>query len=227
MRSVFKGVPIRGCAFHWSQAVWRKVQELGLRTAYCENGAVHQFIRRVLDLLFLPAEHIAPAFNELRKLTKHSQLMQLLLYVEATCLSSSVWHVAVWSIYDRAIRTNNDVEGWHHRMNSRAGHNKMHFYSLIHFLHEEAKLVPVYALLVSEGKLTRLQQKSQLLLQKKIFTLWREYKDGKKDSVPAAPRLWQNLRPSVKIPPKGESFLCQLTWYFPLKTSRLYGQHCI
>jgi len=116
-------------------------------------------------LPFLPAEHITPAVNELRKLTTHTQLMQLLLYVEATWLSSSVWYVAVWSTFGRAICTNNDVEGWHHRMNSHAGHCKLQFYSLLNFLYEEAKLVPVYALVVSEGKLTRLQQKSQQRLQ--------------------------------------------------------------
>ena len=30
-RSVFPGIGIRGCNFHWEQAVWRKAQELGLQ----------------------------------------------------------------------------------------------------------------------------------------------------------------------------------------------------
>ena len=164
------------------QAVWRKVQDLGLRTAYVEHSAVYKFIRRVLALPFLPAEHIAPAVYEMRKLTTHTQLIQLLDYIEATWLLSSVWvwDVAAWSIFGRAIRTNNDVEGWHHRMNSRAGHCKLNLYTLLQFLHEEAKLVPVYASLVSEGKLTRLQRTSQQRLQKKIFTAWQEYEEGQK-----------------------------------------------
>ncbi|XP_070568671.1 uncharacterized protein [Ptychodera flava] len=32
--SVFPGVKIHGCSFHWSQALWRKVQELGLSPVY-------------------------------------------------------------------------------------------------------------------------------------------------------------------------------------------------
>lgn len=28
--SIFPAVTVRGCAFHWGQAVWRKVQDLGL-----------------------------------------------------------------------------------------------------------------------------------------------------------------------------------------------------
>lgn len=33
LRSVFTStnVHIRGCCFHWAQAIWRKVQELGLQ----------------------------------------------------------------------------------------------------------------------------------------------------------------------------------------------------
>ncbi|KAH3887727.1 hypothetical protein DPMN_011746 [Dreissena polymorpha] len=30
VRRVFPGVTIKGCVFHWTQAVWRKVQDLGL-----------------------------------------------------------------------------------------------------------------------------------------------------------------------------------------------------
>ena len=133
--------------------MWQKVQDLRLRTAYVEHSAAYKFIRHVLAILFLSAEHIAPTMYEMRKLRTHTELIQLLDYVEATWLSSSMWDVNAWSIFSRAIRTNNDVDGWHHQMNSCAGHCKLHFYSLLKFLHEEAKLVPLYACLVSEGKL--------------------------------------------------------------------------
>jgi len=83
------GCVLRGCGFHWSQAMWRKVQDLGLRTAYIEHSAVYKFIRRVLAILFLSAEHITPAIHEMCKLTTHTQLIQLLDYVEATWLSSA------------------------------------------------------------------------------------------------------------------------------------------
>jgi len=46
------------------------------------------------------------------------------------------------------------------------------------FLHEEAKLVLLYACLVSEGKLICLQRTSQLRMHKKIFTVWHESEEG-------------------------------------------------
>lgn len=38
-------VAIKGCIFHWTQAVWRHVQSLGLARAYKEQQEVHNYIR--------------------------------------------------------------------------------------------------------------------------------------------------------------------------------------
>ena len=35
LQSIFTNPEIHGCAFHWGQAVWRKVQEFGLQVCYC------------------------------------------------------------------------------------------------------------------------------------------------------------------------------------------------
>lgn len=34
----------KGCVFHWTQAVWRHVQEYGLVPTYRERRNTHQFI---------------------------------------------------------------------------------------------------------------------------------------------------------------------------------------
>jgi len=40
-------VLLKGCTFHFSQAIWRKVQELGLQLAYADRRRTHSFIRQV------------------------------------------------------------------------------------------------------------------------------------------------------------------------------------
>ena len=35
---VFPGITIKGCHFHMTQSLWRKIQELGLATEYKENS---------------------------------------------------------------------------------------------------------------------------------------------------------------------------------------------
>ncbi|CAC5402795.1 unnamed protein product [Mytilus coruscus] len=47
VKSVFPTADIKGCAFHWGQAVMRKVANLGLKTAYSSDKAVNVFIKKV------------------------------------------------------------------------------------------------------------------------------------------------------------------------------------
>ena len=71
-----------------------------------------------------------------------------------------------WSVFMLPIRTNNDIEAWHHGLNSRAN-NRVHlpFYLLVELLHQEARLVSIQIRLVSDGKLSRIQRKKYRLLQ--------------------------------------------------------------
>ncbi|XP_055998163.1 uncharacterized protein LOC125669439 isoform X2 [Ostrea edulis] len=54
IRNEFPNTIIKGCAFHFGQAVWRKVQELGLRTTYSKRGPEYRYIRSLMALPFLP-----------------------------------------------------------------------------------------------------------------------------------------------------------------------------
>lgn len=39
LQSVFNDPQIHGCAFHWGQAVWRKVQEFGLQVCFLRKNS--------------------------------------------------------------------------------------------------------------------------------------------------------------------------------------------
>ncbi len=58
IRGAFPGVEIKGCAFHWSQAVWRHVQSIGLAEMYMRREGLHFFVHQVLALQFLPSAHL-------------------------------------------------------------------------------------------------------------------------------------------------------------------------
>ena len=128
-------------------------------------------------LPFLPADHIPDAFAKLRTKATGPALNAVMQYVEDTWMTSTLWPVSAWSVFGRSVRTNNDVEGWHHRLNRRAKKGNLAFYLLIKLTYKEAEKVPLQVKLVSEGKLIRHQKKKTVWIQGKLFQLWQEYAD--------------------------------------------------
>ena len=78
---VFPGVTILGCYFHWAQAVWRKVQELGLQVAYNNDNNTHKYIQKLLSLPYLPTEHINRVFRALQQKATTEPLQELTDYL--------------------------------------------------------------------------------------------------------------------------------------------------
>ena len=54
-RQFLPQVRVRGCSFHWGQAVRRKVQDLGVAVPYTKYANTDIFIRRLLCLPFIPS----------------------------------------------------------------------------------------------------------------------------------------------------------------------------
>ncbi|XP_055996309.1 uncharacterized protein LOC125645645 isoform X2 [Ostrea edulis] len=65
IHSTFPDATIKGCCFHWSQALWRRFQDLGLAPTYKKRGATLQYLKQLMALPFLPHQDIGPAFQTL------------------------------------------------------------------------------------------------------------------------------------------------------------------
>ena len=113
IREAFENITIKGCAFHFCQAVFRKVTELGLKTTYSQRGAEYRYIRshKIMALPFLPLADIPSAFDQLAPRSSSAELKQRVRYIDTTWISNPIWTPRNWSIYKTSIRTNNDVEG--------------------------------------------------------------------------------------------------------------------
>lgn len=127
MDNIFPGVTGQGCHFHQCQAVYRQLSTLGLRQEYVENEDIRKVVKRLFALALLPKEHIVGAFYFLRdradELGNH-QLDQLVNYFQPNWLESRTFPVSSWSVYRQHIRTNNDIEGWHNRLNAVIPHER-------------------------------------------------------------------------------------------------------
>ena len=100
---VFPNVEILGCFFHWSQALWNKVQEFGLQTAYNSDDKTHKYICKLLFLAYLPPEHIGPIFEKLQQKAATQPLLDLTNYIATTWLQNSLWATSVSSVFGHVI----------------------------------------------------------------------------------------------------------------------------
>ena len=107
-------------------------------------------------------------------------LQDLVSYVKTNWIENSTWPASTWCIFLQPIRTNNDLDGWHRRLNSHASKDNLDLYFLVTLLHSEAKLVQLQVSLLSVSKLKRSQKKSQRDMEGKIFNAWDAFISGEK-----------------------------------------------
>lgn len=82
---VLPTVKLSGCGFHWSQAVWRKIQYLGLQAAYHEHRPTQMFSRKVMFLPYVPSDDVEDMFNRLaQQADQNAALQNLFEYVRKT-----------------------------------------------------------------------------------------------------------------------------------------------
>lgn len=111
---VFPGVRHRGCHFHFAQAIWRKVQELGLAKAYQEDPTVTTFVRQTISLAFVPPTFVRIAWRSLKVAAPLTpEIPRLILYFEDTWLLGN-YDISQWNHHQSTgARTNNSKEAWH------------------------------------------------------------------------------------------------------------------
>ena len=122
-------------------------------------------------------------FKQLRAQAATDQLRQFVEYVSSTWIHNETCPPSSWSVFMMAIRSNNDIEGWHHGLHRRAsGKWHMPFYMLLDLFHQEARLTALCIRLVSEKKLKRIQRAKYRSLQAKVFALWDDFNSKRKNA---------------------------------------------
>jgi hypothetical protein len=124
--SEFIGCRVRGCYFHFSQSLWRKVQALGLVSAYRSNSRDGNKLKKCIQLImaigFLPTVAVRTSFDNLvastrvrRLLITFPRLAAFVQYVYAVYVGpNATFRPPMWNVYSRNmdLRTNNSVEGY-------------------------------------------------------------------------------------------------------------------
>ncbi|XP_043235792.1 uncharacterized protein LOC122388635 [Amphibalanus amphitrite] len=148
VRAVFPEKELKLCFFHMSQAVWRKVQELGLQAAYAADADFALKLRCLPAIAFLQEADIPDGFGEVGRQLP-DEAVELLPYFERTYIGHDVagrwipplFEPREWCQYDRTLaglaRTTNALEGWHHGFQSRLACNHPSTATLLRTLRDE------------------------------------------------------------------------------------------
>jgi len=112
---------LAGCYYHFSQSLWRHLQQLGLSGHYRRERRLQRVVRKVTALGFLPVLLVRQNFFLLRGsrrtdrlIRRHQGMEEWLDYVEGTYINNNaIFPPPVWNVYGREMntRTNNHLEG--------------------------------------------------------------------------------------------------------------------
>ncbi|XP_071956851.1 uncharacterized protein [Antedon mediterranea] len=167
IRQVLPNVEIAGCLFHYTQAIFRKVQDVGLQRAYRQQAATRLFIRQLMALPTLPVEHVEAVFRRMRRNAGQSpQLQELLTYMDDYWINGDIYSPMDWVIFRQQIRTH------------RAKRANLHFYLLCKLLHEESEMVAINAELIFREDEIRRQSRHAVIATQRLNGYWDEYVRG-------------------------------------------------
>ena len=145
---------------------------------------MYKYIGKLMALPFLPHRQISPMFLHLQAEVQTEPLQNLVAYIRRQWIESTVFLPKNWSVYQQAIRTNNDIEEWHNALNRRvSGQCGLPLYLLIELLDREARLTAITIRLVSDRKLKRVQRRQYRNLQARLFDSWEKYERKEKTAA--------------------------------------------
>jgi hypothetical protein len=175
------------CYFHFTQAMYRNIQRLGVSSTYNNDDYVKHLCRKLMALVLLPEPVIEDTYDELVKnlSTEMKKTMcDLLEYFQEQ------WFAKVpttqWCVHGLSMRTNNNADGkyfilfltsfhtlmfilaFHSRFNRRAQIHHPNIWSFIKFLQgEETRFHHMYTQFTA-GLGARTKQAKTIAIQRRI-----------------------------------------------------------
>ncbi|CAG8612441.1 16510_t:CDS:2, partial [Dentiscutata heterogama] len=137
----------KGCFFHLSQNVYRKVRDARLATQYGTNESFSIKICQIPALAFLSSSEIPGAFNELKGQIPEEADSIVKWFEKIYICRQSVYEN---NEYDFP-RTNNSVETWHRRWETLIGSSNLNIFRFIKEIQKEQNRVQLDITAILQG----------------------------------------------------------------------------
>jgi hypothetical protein len=106
-----------------------------------------------MSLHLLPSTKIRKVFLKLKKKAanlKIGLLDKFFNYIDNNWMQPGIWSPEAWSVFFQIIRTNNDAEGWHNKLNKKGKGAGLH--KLVQMLYLESEFVEVEEVFIFKAK---------------------------------------------------------------------------
>lgn len=188
----FPQVTYSGCFFHFTQNIYRKVQEK-LKVAYADTNdrTIKNFAHMLMALAFVPVEDVPKAFRELKAI-----LPQQMKYVRTYFQNSYVgnpdspprYPIPLWNQFDSAWnkkqKTNNNSEGWHNRFQKLVGKHHPDLYAAFREIQKEQADTEIAITELSLGRTVKAAPKKKWKdSQDRLSMIVRDYQNYKHNDM--------------------------------------------
>ncbi|KAF9762440.1 hypothetical protein NGRA_2007 [Nosema granulosis] len=141
INSSFPSAIRKGCFFHFAQAIWRKVVDLGLKPMYNNDRNFRESIGMITALAIILSAKIDEAWDLIKNTLSNTsrQIIDIFAYIEDVWLSDnrSLFAREIWSQNGVSRgRTNNYAEGVHSAINSSVNKSRPNFFEIKKILTE-------------------------------------------------------------------------------------------
>ena len=141
----FPTATIKGCYFHFTQAIWRNITEKGLKKQYQNSTAIKKWLNQFKALALIPMNLVPQAWNFLlntKPLEEFSKISDFINYFYYTWIKGK-YPLAVWSHFETidSPRTNNHVEGFNFALKACIVKEKPNIYTVISHLQQMETII--------------------------------------------------------------------------------------
>ena len=173
-KTVFPYTTIVGCWFHFTQAVYHKVKELGLCKLYKVNNEFKKWIHQLMSLPFLTEEDIRPIYIAIKLSTELNDLeLKIVGSFKKYFLKTWIDGSESLSIFYYEFNTNNGAESYHKKLKSSIKTNHPNIWKFLSSLENIMTDNDLEIRRLDNGLTITRTPKAKILLNNKLRT---EYK---------------------------------------------------
>ncbi|CAF3249819.1 unnamed protein product [Rotaria sp. Silwood2] len=171
-----------GCFFHYTQTIYRNIQQLGLSSEYVVDDEFRNTCRKLMALALMPVSLVLQAYDDLHDSVLESSsttfdlLKPLFSYFENQWIKNV--DIQRWNVYGLHMRTNNNAEGYHNRLNLRISKYHPNIWAFIRCIQGEENRFNHLLMQMKGGLTARPKTKKTLAIQHRIDTLYIRYDNG-------------------------------------------------